>query len=108
MVRDEAEKHMLEMHSSRRKRVDDAFAMVAQHLSEDLVNNIREELEARATPEQIIFREINDFFLATNAELAFYEEASTRRLFELYFSSTPPPSTKATIKNTNSLMRWRF
>ena len=90
LVRDEAEKHMLEMHSSRRKRVDDAFAMVAQHLSEDLVNNIREELEARATPEQIIFREINDFFLATNAELAFYEEASTRKLFDLYFSSTPP------------------
>lgn len=90
LVRDEAEKHMLEMHSLKRKRVDDAFAMVAQHLSEKLVNDIRDELEARATPEQITFREINDFFLATNAELASYEEASTRKLFELYFSSKPP------------------
>lgn len=90
LVRDEAEKHMLEMHSSRRKRVDDAFALVAQHLSEDLVNNMREELEARATPEQIAFREINDFFLATNAELASYKEASTRKLFELYFGNKPP------------------
>ncbi|MHC2148666.1 PIN domain-containing protein [Pseudomonas sp. 210_17 TE3656] len=90
LVRDEAEKHMLEMHSSKQKRVDDAFALVAQHLSEDLVNEMQEELEARATPEQIAFREINDFFLATNAELVFYDEISTRKLFELYFNNKPP------------------
>ncbi|MCZ7018809.1 PIN domain-containing protein, partial [Salmonella enterica] len=59
-------------------------------MSEDLVNNMREKLEARATPDQIVFREINDFFLATNAELVFYEEASTRKLFELYFGNRPP------------------
>lgn len=90
LVRDEAEKHMLEMHRSKRKRVDDAFALVAQHLSEDLVDDIRKELEARASPEQITFREINDFFLTTNAELAFYEETSIRKLFEIYFDSKPP------------------
>lgn len=90
LVRDEVEKHILETHSARQKRVDDAFSLVAQHLSDDLVDEIREELETRVTPEQIAFHEINDFFLATNAELAFYEETSTRKLLELYFNNKPP------------------
>lgn len=90
LVRDEVEKHILETHSARQKRVNDAFSLVAQHLSDDLVDEMREELEARATPEQIAFHEINDFFLATNAELAFYEEISTRKLLELYFNNKPP------------------
>lgn len=90
LVRDEIEKHILEMHSARHKRVNDAFSLVAQHLSDDLADEIREELEARATPEQIAFYEINDFFLATNAELAFYEEISIRNIFELYFNNNPP------------------
>ncbi|SUD38623.1 Uncharacterised protein [Ectopseudomonas mendocina] len=90
LVRDEAEKHMLEMHSAKQKRVDDAFALVAQHLNDDLVDEIREELQARATPEQIAFHEINDFFLATNAELAFYDEISISNIFELYFNNKPP------------------
>ncbi|MDR6236461.1 PIN domain-containing protein [Pseudomonas oryzihabitans] len=90
LVRDEAEKHMLEMHSARHKKVDDAFALAAQYLSDDLVDEVREELQARATPAQIVFHEINDFFLATNAELAFYDEISTRNLFKLYFNNKPP------------------
>ncbi|WP_135499792.1 PIN domain-containing protein [Pseudomonas citronellolis] len=90
LVRDEAEKHMLEMHSARQKRVDDAFALVAQNLSDDLVDEICEELQARATPKQIAFHEVNDFFLATNAELAFYDEISISNLFELYFNNKPP------------------
>lgn len=90
LVRDEAEKHIIEMHSARQKRVDEAFSLVTQHLSDDLVDEMCEELQARPTPEQIAFHEINDFFLATNAELAFYDEISTSNLFELYFKNKPP------------------
>lgn len=90
LVRDEAERHMLEMHQSRYKRVDDAFALVSNYLSDDLADEVREELEARAAPENVVFHEVNDFFLATDAEMISYEEVSTRKLFELYFTSKPP------------------
>jgi hypothetical protein len=90
LVRDEAERHMLEMHQSRYKRVDDALALVSHHLSDDLVDYVREELDARPDPQHVVFNEINDFFLKTDAEIIYYEEVSTRKLFELYFTGKPP------------------
>lgn len=90
LVRDEAEKHMLDMHRAKSKKVDDAFALVSQYLSVELRDEVCEELGERPKPEQIIFHEFNDFYLATDAELISYEEVSARKLYELYFNNKPP------------------
>lgn len=90
LVRDEAEKHMLDMHRAKSKKVDDAFALVSQYLSVELRDELCEELDERPNPEQIIFHEFNDFYLATDAEVISCEEVSARKLYELYFNNEPP------------------
>ncbi|SMS07980.1 hypothetical protein CFBP1590_0395 [Pseudomonas viridiflava] len=90
LVRDEAEKHMLAMHKAKAAKVEDALSYLQHHLSESLFEEVRDELSTRMTPENIVFHEVNDFFLATDAELISYEESSTRKLFERYFSNAPP------------------
>ncbi|CAN7568432.1 PIN domain-containing protein [Pseudomonas brassicacearum] len=90
LVRDEAEKHMLAMHQAKALRAEEALTNLSKYLSEDLLVELEGELRSHISPEGIVFREINDFFIATNAELLFYEEVSTRKLFSRYFKSEPP------------------
>ncbi|MFS2094100.1 PIN domain-containing protein [Pseudomonas sp. Pseusp11] len=90
LVRDEAEKHMLAMHQAKALRAEEALTNLSKYLSEDLLVEVKDELRSQISPEGIVFREINDFFIATNAELLFYEEVTTRKLFSRYFKSEPP------------------
>ncbi|WP_426781180.1 PIN domain-containing protein [Pseudomonas syringae] len=90
LVRDEAEKHMLAMHQAKALRAEEALTNLSKYLSEDLLDEVKDELRSQISPEGLVFREINDFFIATNAELLFYEEVTTRKLFARYFKSEPP------------------
>ncbi|WP_413052661.1 PIN domain-containing protein [Pseudomonas bubulae] len=90
LVRDEAEKHMLAMHRAKNIKIEEAASTLRSHLSQELFDEVQEELSDRMTPENIVFHEINDFFLATDAELITYEYTSTRKLLESYFKNAPP------------------
>ena len=90
LVYDEAKKHMLAMHKEKDIKLEAALSKFNDHLSSELLGDIQEELSGRMTPENIVFHEFNDFFLATDAEIISYDETSTRDLFKRYFKSEPP------------------
>ncbi|WP_183092171.1 PIN domain-containing protein, partial [Brenneria goodwinii] len=99
VVFEETIKHIAGLHENRIKKIENLLKIASDYISEDLLNEVEDEILSLSSPKNIAMYELNQFMLSTNAELVLNEETYVSEVTELYFSCKAPFAQTGNKKN---------